>query len=77
MTSASDGVARVWNDRGELTGIFNCNTGSSVMVSKWNKDSNLIASASDTQVKVWSPLMLTDSRAKVLKHESIASDLDW
>jgi hypothetical protein len=42
VTSASDGFARVWSDKGEIKSIFNYN--SMVMVSKWNKDSSLIAS---------------------------------
>ena len=42
VTSASDGLARVWSDKGEIKSIFNCNN--MVMVSKWNKDGSLIAS---------------------------------
>lgn len=42
VTSASDGYARVWNDKGELKCIFKSNN--LLMASKWNKDSSLIAS---------------------------------
>jgi WD40 repeat protein len=42
VTSASDGLARVWSDKGEMKSIMNYNA--MVMVSKWNKDSSLIAS---------------------------------
>lgn len=42
MTSASDGLARVWNDKGELKAIFKSNN--MLMASKWNRDSTLIAS---------------------------------
>lgn len=55
VSSASDGLARVWTDKGEIKSIFNCN--GMVMVSKWNKDGSLIASAGgDKSVKIWSPL---------------------
>jgi hypothetical protein len=43
VTSASDGLARVWSDTGEMKSLFNCKN--MVMVSKWNKDGSLIASA--------------------------------
>lgn len=35
VTSASDGFARVWSDKGELQSIFNCNT-----ISKTNNPSH-------------------------------------
>ena len=42
VTSASDGYARVWSDKGELKSIFKSNN--MLLASKWNKDSTLIAS---------------------------------
>lgn len=55
MTSASDGLARVWSDKGELKSVFNCST-EMVMVSKWNKDGTLIASADgEKRIHVWLP----------------------
>ena len=42
VTSASDGFARVWNDKGELKNLFKYNN--MLMASKWNRDSTLIAS---------------------------------
>ena len=47
VTSASDGLARVWSDKGEIKSIFNYN--SMVMVSKWNKESSLIASGGEAK----------------------------
>jgi WD40 repeat protein len=49
-----------------------------VMVSKWNKDGTLIASAGDDKiVKVWSPFHRTDQRVKTLNQEDTVIDLDW
>ena len=42
VTSASDGYARVWSEKGELKAIFKQNN--MLMVSKWNRDSTFIAS---------------------------------
>lgn len=42
VTSASDGFARVWSDKGELKSVFKYNN--MLLASKWNKDSQLIAS---------------------------------
>lgn len=42
VTSASDGIARVWSDKGELKAFFKSNN--MLMSSKWNRDSTLIAS---------------------------------
>jgi len=54
VTSASDGLSRVWSDQGEIKSIFNCNN--IVMVSKWNKDGSLIASAGQSKtVQIWNP----------------------
>jgi WD40 repeat protein len=54
VTSASDGLARVWSDKGEIKSIFNCNK--MVMVSKWNRDGSMIASAGgEKSVKIWLP----------------------
>lgn len=36
VTSASDGVARVWNDKGEIKCIFKSNN--MILASKWSKD---------------------------------------
>jgi hypothetical protein len=42
VTSASDGYARVWSDKGELKAIYKYNN--MLLASKWNRDSSLIAS---------------------------------
>ena len=54
MTSASDGVARVWNDKGDIRCIFKTNTSDIFiskdllvlmkLVSKWSRDGQFIAS---------------------------------
>lgn len=78
MTSASDGLARVWSDKGEIKSIFNCN--SMVLVSKWNKDGSLIASAGgEKSLKVWLPqgIHKGEQRVKVLSQENDIVDLDW
>lgn len=54
VTSASDGFARVWSDKGELKSIFKQNN--MLMTSKWNKDSSLIASGGqERKLQVWQP----------------------
>ena len=54
MTSASDGFARVWSDKGEIKSVFNCNN--MVLVSKWNRDGTIIASGGqDKRVQIWKP----------------------
>lgn len=45
----------MWSDKGELKSVFNCST-EMVMVSKWNKDGTLIASADgEKRIHVWLP----------------------
>eukprot|EP00347_Sterkiella_histriomuscorum_P013599 403364101 len=113
VTSASDGYARVWSDKGELQSIFNCNNISKqnnsshykenanndqpmadqyitsgikedlqstmVMVSKWSKDGQLIASGTqDRKVLVWMPQgMKQDSIVKTFNQDNEVVDLDW
>ena len=77
VTSASDGLARVWTDKGEIRSIFNCNN--MVMVSKWNKDGSLIASGGqDRRVQVWIPQgQKNDLIVKTFNQENDVVDLDW
>jgi WD40 repeat protein len=42
VTSASDGIARVWNDKGDIICVLKTN--SMLMASKWSKDGQYIAS---------------------------------
>jgi WD40 repeat protein len=51
-----------------------------VLVSKWNKDGSLIASAGgEKSVKVWLPQagLKGDQKVKVLSQENDIVDLDW
>lgn len=77
VTSASDGLARVWSDKGEIKSIFNCNN--MVMVSKWNKDGSLIASGGQNRrVQVWVPQgPKNDQIVKTFNQENEVVDLDW
>mmetsp|Transcript_42051 Transcript_42051/g.40319 ORF Transcript_42051/g.40319 Transcript_42051/m.40319 type:complete len:88 (+) Transcript_42051:866-1129(+) len=63
VTSASDGVARVWNDRGDIQCIYRAGQdylmsmgviNNLSLASKWNKEGQLIASGgTDKQILVW------------------------
>jgi WD40 repeat protein len=77
VTSASDGVARVWNDKGEIKCMFKATN--MLLASKWNKDSTYIASGGqDQQIIIWKP---TENSANQhflsFKQDSDVIDIDW
>lgn len=77
MTSASDGVARVWNDKGEVKCIFKANN--MLLASKWSKDNQFIASGGqDKQILIWKPLENGQSIPTIsFKQDSDVTDIDW
>jgi|LauGreDrversion4_2_1035121.scaffolds.fasta_scaffold128459_2 hypothetical protein len=49
-----------------------------VIVSKWNKDGSLIASAGQSKtVQVWNPNRIDHLAVKVFNQENDIVDLDW
>jgi WD40 repeat protein len=57
VTSASDGIARVWSLNGDLMNVYKANDNEQMLLaSKWNKDGTYIASGGmQPNVKIWDP----------------------
>lgn len=71
-----DGLARIWNETGQLERILHCHKGP-IFALKWNKSGTSLVSASfDKTTVVWDPHS-GDIKQQFQVHSAPALDVDW
>lgn len=76
LTSAYDNVARVWDSKGSIKGLFKCEN--NLICSSWSKNDQLVASGGEnTNVLVWNPNIINKDPVYTFSQEGTILDIAW